>query len=52
MVVLRNSRDYAPADVERFIAEGYWNDETLSTQLRVKGASVIKAAVKLRCYIM
>ena len=33
MVVLRNSRDYAPADVERFIAEGYWNDETLSTWL-------------------
>ena len=33
MVALRNSRDYDPADVERFIENGYWNDDTLSTWL-------------------
>ena len=33
MVALRNSWDYDPADVERFIAEGYWNDDTLTTWL-------------------
>ena len=33
MVVLRNSRDYDPADVKRFIAEGYWNDDTIATWL-------------------
>ncbi len=33
MVALRNSRDYDPADVKRFIAEGYWNDDTIATWL-------------------
>jgi non-ribosomal peptide synthetase component E (peptide arylation enzyme) len=33
MVVLRNSREYDPADVKRFIDEGYWNDDTLRSWL-------------------
>ena len=33
MVALRNSWDYNPADVERFIQAGYWNDDTLTTWL-------------------
>lgn len=33
MASLRNSRQYRPDDVERFIAKGYWNDDTLTTWL-------------------
>jgi cyclohexanecarboxylate-CoA ligase len=33
MTALRNSRGYDPADVKRFIDEGYWNDDTLGIWL-------------------